>query len=755
LRPGISFLFLLLLAVPSLAAAQEGRAAAQRAESLHAAGRPWHAAETLLAAATREPHQNAAFIVQSARAELRARRYDRARSLLAGQPWLDDYGDGEALAVLAEAEAHLGAATAAAAHFVAARARASGPRAALLAVRAGLAFEAAGAADSAAAYYAAARRRDGERTLTTIDAWLRLRQARVTSDTAAAGQLLADLPAVVAREAPTARARALLAAGDSAAAADALSRTGHLLEAARLALALGDTTRARAALYDLMGRAPESDDAAAGVALASAGVPPRLPAERVALAHTLRLHGDLTAARVQVARAVGQGDSSGATLVFSGELLAAAGRLDEAEAAYRAASGDSLVAPLALYRRARILLRLGDPGATQALSAFAQTYPADTAAPTALYFVGDMLEGRGDWAGSARWFGELLARYPADLRASNARFRLAARASEEGRPDSAARLYQAEVAAGGPQRNAARFWLGRLTRQRGDTAKAKELWIALAREDSVGYYGLRARREVALPPLRIADARAAPVPPPVAAELRALDTLLLAGLDTEAQAQVRWVLQHPPPETDGLLAWSAKLAGAGWGPAAVRLGWLTLARSPNDPGALRAIFPWPDRPAVEGEAQEFGVDPLLFVALVRQESVFDLEALSAAGARGLAQLLPGTAARTARSLDVTLYPEWITVPDLNLHLGAAHLADLLRRYGGRVEAAVAAYNAGPNPVTRWLARPGAEDPDQFIELIPYPETRGYVRAVLRNRELYRALYAAPAAPAAPSPSPNN
>jgi len=125
---------------------------------------------------------------------------------------------------------------------------------------------------------------------------------------------------------------------------------------------------------------------------------------------------------------------------------------------------------------------------------------------------------------------------------------------------------------------------------------------------------------------------------------------------------------------------------------------------------------------------------------VRQESVFDVAALSRAGARGLAQLLPGTAALTARDLDVTFDPGWITLPDYNLHLGAAHLAELLRRFGGRVEVAAAAYNAGAAPVSRWLTRPGAEDPDRFLELVPYPETRGYIRSVLRNRELYRALY---------------
>src|SRR5207247_2478711 len=77
--------------------------AAERAESLRLAGRPWHAAETLLAAAAREPHLNATFVVEGAKAELYARRYDRARSLLVGQPWLEDYGDGAAVAVLAGA----------------------------------------------------------------------------------------------------------------------------------------------------------------------------------------------------------------------------------------------------------------------------------------------------------------------------------------------------------------------------------------------------------------------------------------------------------------------------------------------------------------------------------------------------------------------------------------------------------------------------------------------------------------------------
>ena len=441
--------------------------------------------------------------------------------------------------------------------------------------------------------------------------------------------------------------------------------------------------------------------------------------------------------------AVRRGDSSAATLVFYGELLVATGRYDEAARAYRAAARDSVLGPLAIYRRARVLVRLGDPGATTALSGFAQTYPSDTAAPTALYVLGDALFDRGDWSGTARWFGELIARYPSDTRSSLARFRLAARAYRDGQLDSAAALYQGEVTAGGPQRTAARFWLGKVALARGDTTGARATWRALARDDSLGYYGLRARRETDLPPVAVPVAvPASSVPAGVAAGLARLDTLMLAGLDTEAQVEVRAVLGRPPQDVDGLLAWSEGLGARGFGSAAVRLGWQAFVKAPSEARVLRAIYPWPARSAVEAEAQEFGVDPLLLVAIVRQESVFDVEALSPAGARGLAQLTPGTAALTARGLDVTFYPEWITVPDLNLHLGAAHLAELLRRFA-RIETAIAAYNAGASPVRRWLERDGADDPDQFIEQIPYVETRGYVRSVIRNRELYRVLYGAP------------
>src|SRR6266576_3434890 len=396
--------------------------ATYRADSLRLSGRPGHAAETLLAAARRDPNPNAFLIVEGAKAEVHARRFEHARTLLVGQPWLADYLDGQALALLGQAEFGVGRFAEAAMHFRMAAARAPAARVPLLAVRAGVAFDAAGQPDSAAAAFAAAR---AGGKLASIDTWLRVRQARVTRDTAAVSQLLADLPAPAARDVPIARARALLLGGDTTRAIEAFAAAGKggALDAARLALATGDSARARSMLYGLLARDPLSDDAAAAVSLAIGPLPPRAPDQHVALARALNRRTTTRDARIHVEHALRAGDSSAATLLFYGELLVSSGLLRDAVRAYAAAARDSAARPLAIYRRARVLVRLGDSTAIPALSGFTYSYPADSAAPGALYILGDMQDGRDDWGQAARWYAELIARYPGDPRASLARFR--------------------------------------------------------------------------------------------------------------------------------------------------------------------------------------------------------------------------------------------------------------------------------------------------------------------------------------------
>ena len=143
---------------------------------------------------------------------------------------------------------------------------------------------------------------------------------------------------------------------------------------------------------------------------------------------------------------------------------------------------------------------------------------------------------------------------------------------------------------------------------------------------------------------------------------------------------------------------------------------------------------------VELEARELGLDPYLLAAMIRQESAFVPTAVSRAGARGLMQLMPPTAREVARRIGAEWDDALLSVADANLHLGGTHLAGLLRHYDGRIVLTLAAYNAGGGRVRRWLASLDADDPIAFVEQIPFVETRGYLRTVLRNRVLYEALY---------------
>lgn len=138
-----------------------------------------------------------------------------------------------------------------------------------------------------------------------------------------------------------------------------------------------------------------------------------------------------------------------------------------------------------------------------------------------------------------------------------------------------------------------------------------------------------------------------------------------------------------------------------------------------------------------GEAT--GVDPFLLMGIARRESAFNNEAVSPVGARGLMQLMPGTAAHVSRRLGIdTPGMSELFEPELNIRLGSAYIREMLARYSGNRIAATAAYNAGPGRVDRWL-REAPEEFDLFVESIPFRETRDYVQAVLAYQVIFASL----------------
>jgi soluble lytic murein transglycosylase len=219
-----------------------------------------------------------------------------------------------------------------------------------------------------------------------------------------------------------------------------------------------------------------------------------------------------------------------------------------------------------------------------------------------------------------------------------------------------------------------------------------------------------------------------------------VDHLEKLGMDSEARAELEALADAADSSDSRLLATGYLMREHGLVSRAVQLGWRAIRASPSaDARAYRLVYPIVHREAIILESRRRNLDPALVAAIIRQESGFNPRATSSAGARGLMQIMPRVGRAVAGSINV---PEWrsdlLYQPDINLQLGIRHLEAFISRY--EAPYALAAYNAGETRLVRWLRRRGARDPELFVERIPFTETRDYVRIVLRNRAMYRALY---------------
>jgi soluble lytic murein transglycosylase len=157
----------------------------------------------------------------------------------------------------------------------------------------------------------------------------------------------------------------------------------------------------------------------------------------------------------------------------------------------------------------------------------------------------------------------------------------------------------------------------------------------------------------------------------------------------------------------------------------------------------KLLFPQPYWTELVANAQRNELDPYLVASLIRQESEFNAGVVSRANAWGLMQLLPSVGKSMAKKQGIKHFDANLLLnPGINLQLGTANLKKVLDRFGGQPEYALAAYNAGDVPVRQWMSSGDYKDIPEFVESIPYTETREYVQAILRNREIYRALYEA-------------
>ncbi len=361
---------------------------------------------------------------------------------------------------------------------------------------------------------------------------------------------------------------------------------------------------------------------------------------------------------------------------------------------------------------------------------------------------------------AAPFYERLREQFPAGKDAPAAHWRLAWIAYLERRPEAASLLEEhLRKFPGSPYTLDALFWLGRLAERAGNVPHARSFYLKAAGRFPQTYFGWRAAerlRELGAAPQNAADFLALiPAPPPLppldeaippAAEERWARAQALRAIAFDASAELELRAAYAATSAPRLL-WEAAQAAFEARRYSVCITLtrqvypqLEARRIEEVPLTVwRAVFPLPFEQSVKRASARQGIDPMLVAAVIRQESAFQADAISRAGAVGLMQVLPKTGRKLARRLRVRHAHASLFDPEYNLQLGTLYLADLLKTLDS-LEAALAAFNAGEERVAAWKAERSFEEPAEFVESIPFTETRDYVQIVLRNARLYRLLY---------------
>jgi len=325
-------------------------------------------------------------------------------------------------------------------------------------------------------------------------------------------------------------------------------------------------------------------------------------------------------------------------------------------------------------------------------------YPAHPSASGALYFLGRLAESDKDYDAARTYYTRLSSLFP------NYYYGVLARE----------RLSEAKIVAAGPSSKTARFL-----------------------------------ETVAFPPRK----SAVPSQPDAQTSLRIARARLLlsAGLADLAETELRFGARN---DAQPLLL-AIELAHTANAPherlhsiKSVAPDYLAMSLEDAPAAFWELLFPLPYQKDLERSARKQNLDPYMVAALIRQESEFNPQALSAKHAYGLTQVEPATGRSLARRAGVRSFTNRsLFQPATNLKLGTYYLRALLDEWGGQWAQTLASYNAGKSRVNDWITWNTYQEPAEFVESIPFAETREYVEAVLRNAAVYRQLYATRSAPA--------
>jgi soluble lytic murein transglycosylase len=575
-------------------------------------------------------------------------------------------------------------------------------------------------------------------------------------------------------EAPELEANVLLATNDAAGAQQVLAkaaglaaedRTGFQLAQGQVEYALGQKEAAARTFKQLLLTHPLAQDAqVARARLTQMGVEATLtPSELRGLADAYYKGGRYGEAAEQyraLLRMPGLNDAD-----FSGFAVAAAAcdlklkRLTTAAAQALADTPDENGA-----RRLYLLMELArdrDDMATQQsiVTDMESRFPASPWLAEALYSSGNMYLLKRDYPRAVEYYGYLAVHFPSSKNASAAHWKAGWLNYRQGLYADAARLFdeQIKLYPTAPETVGALYWRGRLYEAQDHApARAAANYRAIVRVYQHYFYAQMSRARL----VALGDMQPAPVPqldilqpvtPPVLVDSFPAESPQLAGARLLANAGLNEYIAREIAADPDSSSWSA-LAEAqiysSYGETframrAMKRALPTAASAPIKAVPLaywRILFPEPWWDIIKAESAKNNLDPYLVASLIRQESEFNPSVVSYANAWGLMQLLPPVGKALAKEEGMSHFQTFqLLDPETNIRLGTRYLRQRIERFGGVPEYALAAYNAGDSRVVDWEAAGPYQGMDEFVESIPFTQTREYVEAILRNVETYRAI----------------
>ncbi len=426
---------------------------------------------------------------------------------------------------------------------------------------------------------------------------------------------------------------------------------------------------------------------------------------------------------------------SAETTTNMGIAMVNSGRLNEALSVLRTVNS-----PKSIFWQAKVMSKQGlDTEASNTYYKIHLLYPQSPLAPEGMYNAARLYQINNNTQKAINLYDELIRQYPRNEYAEDGAWNLGMIYYKRGMLREAHGTFSAFTESTSSYNSSnAKYWKARTLEKQGNTQEANAVYRDLAMSSTPTYHSYMAQKKTGIAP-NYPRARPELLSTSSATSTRKqkADLLIQLGMLEDANVEIE-KMQEEAQTTDDNLTVSLLYAQVDDFYNSIK-----IAQGIGLPNANSLSFPKGYQDIVSTYARQYGVDELLVYSVIREESRFQKEVRSPANAVGLMQLIPPTARAVARQIGMSNFStEMLTIPKVNIQMGIFYLKQVMDEFGGDVELALASYNAGPHRAAKWKARFYGLPKDEFIEEIPFRETRNYIRRILRSYGAYKAIYGA-------------